>query len=103
MSGISRECSLYLSLDHSLEFLHYQTLSGLGFNKLGLYEECIADPRNQFYLLQGQSSLFDDRSPDLTFMSGLCFNRVCSAKDLEYALRALQVYIPDRPFQNLRI
>jgi hypothetical protein len=37
MSVISRECSLYLSLDNSLDFLHYQTLSGLGFNKLGLY------------------------------------------------------------------
>jgi len=29
-----------------MELLHYRTLSGLGFNKLGLYEECIEDPKN---------------------------------------------------------
>lgn len=37
MGVMSRDCSLYLSVENSMDFLHYQTLSGLGFNKLGLY------------------------------------------------------------------
>jgi hypothetical protein len=85
-----------------MDFLHYQTLSGLGFNKLGLYGECIADPRNQFYLLQGNSSAFMQEQ-DLSFMSGLCFNRICSAEDLQYALSAMEEYLPGGSFQDLRI
>lgn len=34
---ISRNCSYYLNYDNYMEFLHYQSLSGVGFNKLGFY------------------------------------------------------------------
>ena len=102
---ISRECSMYLTISNQMDFLHYQTLSGLGFNKLGLYEECIEDPNNQFYLLQGDSDIFNaiDQSPGHSFMSGLCFNKICSASDLEYALTSLQQYIPKTTINYLNI
>jgi hypothetical protein len=51
MSFISKNCSFYLTFNNSMQFLHYQALSGLGFNKLGFYEECIAEKGNQFYLV----------------------------------------------------
>ncbi len=91
MSFISRECSFYLNYNNSPQFLHYQSLSGIGFNKLGFYEECIADPNNQFYLVEGISSLFSPNSDSnpRVFMSGICFNSVCSASDLQYAMGSL--------------
>lgn len=53
MDFISRDCSWYLNSDHVDDLQKYQTLSGLGFNKLGFYEDCIADSNNTFYLLSG--------------------------------------------------
>lgn len=96
MAFISRQCSTYLNIDNSMNFLYYQTLSGLGFNKLGLYEECIEDPNNQFYLLRGDSNYFSEggESGDRSFMSGLCFNSVCTSSDLEYALNSMRQYLP---------
>jgi hypothetical protein len=58
MTFISRQCSSYLNSNNSLQLLHYQTLSGIGFNKLGVYAECICDPNNQYYLVEGVSNIF---------------------------------------------
>ena len=53
MSFISKNCSYCLTYSNSAQFLKYQAMSGLGFNKLGFYEDCVKDPMNQFYLDKG--------------------------------------------------
>jgi len=48
----------------------------------------VAEAGNQFYLAQGKTIIFGPLADDTqrVFMSGICFNEICSAEDLQYAL-----------------
>lgn len=101
---ISRECSLYLLSNNSLEILKYQALSGIGFNKLGLYAECILDPDNQFYLMKADSDYCQPlNSIKHKFVSGICFNKICDADDLQYTISGSFSYLKTLPFSELKV
>ena len=104
MTFISKNCSYYLTLKNQKDFLNYQTLSGFGFNKLGFYQQCIADEWNQFYLVRGESHLLGatDQACNAPFVSGICFNRTCSADDLVYALGSVFEYT-EMPFSVISV
>ena len=77
----------------------------MGFNKLGFYEDCISEPANNYYLLTGTTELM--RLPSSTqqsdsFVSGICFNSVCSAEDLQYVLTTVNGYI-QLPFEIIQV
>ncbi len=49
---ISKTCSFYIHSDNYPEILLYQSLSGMGENRLGRYYECISDPKNEYFLIE---------------------------------------------------
>lgn len=92
MSLISEQCSQYLLSNNEQSLLYYQSISGIGYNKLGSYLQCVADPRSQYYLINATSQVAAQQTRDIHFMTGICFSRLCSAADLQYALHAFESY-----------
>lgn len=48
---ISQTCSYYIHTENYPEVVVYQSLSGLGENRLGRYYECIANDSNEYFLI----------------------------------------------------